>query len=352
MRATETAIIAFALALGACAAGNSVVGGECAEGYVQQGDTCVLATSVQPSQDGGVQTNQDGGDGSTASNDDGGARDGSTASGDGAIPPNETIGPQCTAPDLECNGQCIDPSSDPDNCGSCGHVCPSNLCVLGKCQGSAPGHVVVIGHDYASAPSTFSSQARVLSNATLMPASNPLRVMSYEQYASQTAVANAEGLVGSEAKQLGRTVSFVAIASSTDVSNKINIDDYDVLVVHDQMRAPSGALAQIGTGWASDGNIASFLHAGGVVVVLSGGTGTAEMPALATNASLLSVTSQSVITGSLDVLAPADAVGEGVVSPYAPKPSTVTFDTESNGGDVVWVVAQNSAPVVVHKVVP
>ena len=192
----------------------------------------------------------------------------------------------------------------------------------------------------------------MLSNATLMPASNPLRVMSYEEYSNTTAVANAEGVVGADAKQLGRTISFVAVTSSTSVASQINIDDYDVLVVHDQMNAPSGTLAQIGSAWATDGHIASFLHAGGVVVVLSGGTKTGEMPALATNANLLTVNSQTNITGALTVLAPADAIGAGVVSPYIPKPSTVTFDTEANGGDVVWVVGQNGAPVVVHKVMP
>jgi len=76
------------------------------------------------------------------------------------------------------------------------------------------------------------------------------------------------------------------------------------------------------------------------------------MPDLATNAQLLSVNSQTVTTGSLSVLAPADAIGSGVVSPYVPKPSTVSFDAEASGGNVVWVVAQNGAPVVVHKIMP
>jgi hypothetical protein len=176
--------------------------------------------------------------------------------------------------------------------------------------------------------------------------------MSYEQYASPTAVINAETLVDAEAKLLGRTVTFVPFNSSTTVSGSIDITTYDVLVVHDQIDAPSGTLASIGTTWQSDGNVAAFLHAGGVVVVLTGGSGTAEMPALASNADLLSIQSQTVITGSLTVLAPADAVGSGVISPYIPKPSTVSLTTEADGGDVVWVVGQSGAPVVVHKVMP
>ena len=177
--------------------------------------------------------------------------------------------------------------------------------------------------------------------------------MSYEEYSNTTAVANAEGVVGADAKQLGRTLSFVSVTSSTNVASQINIDDYDVLVVHDQMNAPSGTLAQIGSRVGDRRTLSHrFFTRAPLAVVLSGGTKTGEMPALATNVNLITVNSQTNITGALTVLAPADAIGAGVVSPYIPKPSTVTFDTEANGGDVVWVVGQNGAPVVVHKVMP
>jgi len=352
--------VAFALV--ACADVNSVVGGACAQGYVQQGSDCVLApTGTEPNpgdgSDGGLATGDagDAGDGSDA----GEGTDGSATRNDGGSQstgttsdPNQGVLTYCMAPEIACGGACIDPTSDPDNCGACGKVCPSNECAAGKCVGSAAGHVVVIGHDYETAPTTFSSQARVLVNAILIPASNPLRVMSYEEYADATAVTNAESLVTAEAKQLGRAVSFVSETSAATVSSSIDETTYDVLLVHDQRSAPSGTLASIGSSWQSDGRVAAFLHEGGVVVVLTGGGGTGEMPALATNADLLDVSSQAVVTGALEVLAPADAVGNGVVSPYMPKPSTVTLDTEANGGDVTWVVAQNGAPVVVHKVVP
>ena len=341
--------ILAASALVACADVNSVVGGACAKGFVEQDNTCVPAASA--GDDGGIVTTNDDG-GSSADPDGGGVpkRDASS----GTTPTTSTVGPGlvCVAPEIQCGSDCIDPTSDPMNCGACGHVCPSNSCVAAKCVGSAPGHVVAIGHDYAIAPTSFSSQARVLSNATLLPASNPLRVMSYEQYADATAVKNAEGVVNAEAKQLGRSITFVPVTSSQTVSSTIDVNAFDVLLVHDQKNAPTSALATIGTSWQSDGKISTFLHAGGVVIVLSGGAGTAEMPDLATNAQLLAVNSQSQITGSLQVLAPADAIGSGVVSPYVPKPSTVSFDTEANGGDVVWVVAQNGAPVVVHKIMP
>lgn len=346
--------ILAASALVACADVNSVVGGACAKGYVEQGNACVPASS-NVGDDGGIVTNDDGG-GSNPNPDLDGGNPGDRNDADAASSTTQTstVGPGffCIAPEIQCGSECVDPTSDPMNCGACGHVCPSNSCVASKCVGSAPGHVVMIGHDYEIAPTSFSSQARVLSNATLLPASNPLRVMSYEQYSDTVAVKNAEGVVNAEAKQLGRSINFVAVTSSQTVSSTIDVNAYDVLLVHDQKNAPDGTLATIGTSWQSDGKIATFLHAGGVVIVLSGGAGTAEMPDLATNAQLLSVNSQTAITGSLQVLAPADAIGSGVVSPYVPKPSTVSLDTEANGGNVVWVVAQNGAPVVVHKIMP
>ena len=342
-------LLPFAL-LVACADVNSVVGGACAEGYVLRDNACVLDSLVT----------SDGGASDAAGDPDGHRLEGGKSNGDGGEAQSDASSPitaldpgtMCTPPEVRCAGLCVDTSSDPDNCGACGHVCPSNACSAGKCVGAAPGHVVVIGHDYETAPSTFSSQARVLVNATLIPASNPLRVLSYEEYADPSAVNNAEAVVTAEAKQLGRSVTFAPVSSSQTVSSTIDDAGYDVLLVHDQRSAPAGTLASIGSSWQSDGHVAAFLHAGGVVVVLTGGGGTGEMPGLATSAGLLDVTSQSTVTGPLTVLAPADAVGSGVVSPYVPKPSTVTLATEANGGDVVWVVAQNGAPVVVHKIMP
>lgn len=64
----------------------------------------------------------------------------------------------CASPDLTCNGTCTDVTSDVHNCGACGHDCQGGACVSSQCQPvllvpqsaisqvndiSSDGHVVV-----------------------------------------------------------------------------------------------------------------------------------------------------------------------------------------------------------------
>src|SRR5262249_14568383 len=46
-----------------------------------------------------------------------------------------SLGSGCTVPGAFCNGTCgVSTSSDPENCGSCGHVCANGeRCVAGMC---------------------------------------------------------------------------------------------------------------------------------------------------------------------------------------------------------------------------
>ena len=47
----------------------------------------------------------------------------------------DDAGGLCVSPRLPCNGTCVDPSTDRDNCGGCGSVCgPNDLCVDSACQ--------------------------------------------------------------------------------------------------------------------------------------------------------------------------------------------------------------------------
>lgn len=59
---------------------------------------------------------------------------------EGGVPPIATTGTQSCGPGLtSCGGGCVDISSDPSNCGSCGNVCPAaqsgfvSACASGSC---------------------------------------------------------------------------------------------------------------------------------------------------------------------------------------------------------------------------
>ncbi len=215
------------------------------------------------------------------------------------------------------------------------------------------GAIVFIGHDYQST-NPYTSQAQVLANAVFIPHANPLRVLSFEEYADVSAVAHVSIILQDTALQLGRTVSLTSTVDELAVTTAMDAGAMDVLLVHDQPNAAPGALATLGSNWAASLN--AFTLAGGVVIVLDGGTGTDEMPQWVTATGLLSVQSDETLpTGTeLEVTSTTDVVGIGVLSPYASEAHSVTANTEPNGSTVIWVVdVPNSestpSPVVVHK---
>jgi hypothetical protein len=262
--------------------------------------------------------------------------------------------PLCTPPLADCGGTCIDVTMDPSNCGACGTTCYTGICQSSHCVGETTGSLIFIGHDYT----TYSqAQARVLANAVLLPqASQMVPVLSYERYAGATPLGNVKNIVGTAAKNIGRTLALTSTTTDSDVTTGLTIDKYGVFLVADQPNANPGDLAALGTTWAT--TIATFAHAGGVVVVLDSDTGVQEMPAFVTSTLLMNVTSQvSVpIFTQLSVAVPTDAVAQGLASVYAAGAYSATFTTEPAGGSVVYVVVDPgpdgspSAPVVIHKV--
>lgn len=265
--------------------------------------------------------------------------------------------PPCDPGQEACGGVCTDVTSDPSNCSACGVVCPSQICSQSKCVGTTPGGIVFIGHDYQSTPAG-TAQARVLANAVFLgeprgPAADHVEVLSYERYADAANVAQIKALLAASTPA-GRVLDITSTTNDGDVAN-LTFAAYSVLLIPDQSNASAGVdLGALGASWASA--LASFAQTGGVVVVLDGGTGAAQMPALVSGTGLLDITSQAPLaTGTpIRVFSPGDAVGVGVVSPYAAGMSSVTVDTEPNGGNVVYVVGPSTdaalAPVVVHKV--
>lgn len=406
--------VAFAALVQACGAENSLVDGECAAGFVACGDFCAdlradfdhcgqCNTRCAPgvacvggvcggSQDGSSDGRNDGaGDGSNDGRSDGSSDGSSDGQGDGssdgqsdgsdACPPPPYVTPAacgacgivCVAPNsaciidmmgrpvcappcavglTECAGRCVDLTNDPLNCGACGKFCPSNICSTSKCQGATPGDVVVIGHDYKDAI-TGMSQVKVLTNAVFIPTSNPLRVLSYEQFADATNVAHVKALI--RAAAVGRMVNFTARSTPASLASPLLSTQFDVVLIHDLQGGAPATLGAIGATWAVD--LGSFAQSGGVIVALDGAGGMGGMPELLTGAQLLDIAGHTPLaTGSfVSVIAPADRVATLVLSPYGAVARSVTFQpNEPNGGNVVYV-AQDlvlGEPVVVHKVVP
>lgn len=395
-----------------CGDGDALVGGNCASGYTPCGTNCcpvagdgaIDATAdgsdgsrpydgsgadrFGPGQDGASDGSLDTGpieagrgDSSPVDATSGDATEGDATSGDAApgdAPPGDTspvddasdaegdaaeTGPACTPPLVDCGGTCVDTTNDPLNCGQCFFLCPSQICSMSKCVGSTAGGIVFIGHDYLTTPGG-SAQARVLTNATFITQNNPLAVMSFEHYANATAVGRVKSILTTAATQVGLKIKITSTSVDGDIPSKLVFPNFQVLVVEDQSTAPAGALAPLGSSWAS--TLTTFTQAGGVVIVLDGGTGTivpdgggpgmGEMDAFTTATGLLSVSGQSNVTGTfLDDVAKGDVVGVNVVSPYSAGVNSVSVTTEPNGGSVTYVIDEQTdagpgAPVVVHKV--
>jgi hypothetical protein len=325
----------------------------------------VLATdgSVDGNGDGGGDGNPNDGpspdgtglDGSDGSGGDGSGGDGS--GGDGGSNDGGGDAFKCLPNELYCSGVCIDPMTDPFNCGSCGNVCPSLLCSGGMCQGLVAGHMVVIGHDYQGSYS--SAQAKVLSNAVLLASPNVVRVRSYEQNANAAAVSNVKSTLNAAAAAQGRSIAYTVASQPSDITS-MTTSNTDVLVIYDQVNAGAGTLAGIGAGFAA--TLATFTQGAGIVVALDGqGGANPQMPALLTNANILDVASDTFVKvgTALSVVAPQNAVGLGVLSPYGAGVRSVHFAcNEANAGFVTYVVvdpsndAGTTAPVVVDKVIP
>ena len=263
--------------------------------------------------------------------------------------------PLCTPPLVDCGGSCVDTTSDPDHCGACSNQCPSGICQASQCVGASPGHVVVLCMSFEQ-NSQASPQTALLGNAVFLPVTNPVRILAYGEHSPNPIENKVDQAIGWAATAKNRTAQLTHVNAAAQVTAQLDKQSFDVLLVYDQTGAPSGALAAAGTAWAAA--IGTFVKAGGVVVVPTGGGGTGEMGQLLTNAGLLAVSAQPSATGSvLYNQAPSDAVGLNVISPFIAQKQSCTLTTSAvPGPSTVFVVTNAPAdagagsPVVVHRI--
>jgi ferredoxin len=345
----------------ACGIDSALVGGRCRDGMAQEGRTCVgpapsvtLITPTEPPADAPIVALSN--DASvdvpppvkvpdpTEKEPD---RD---ASIDFPPPPPPPPPLVCTAPLVACHGACISVASDAANCGACGKICPSNICIAGECQGAMPGDVVLIGHDFTNAWSG-SAQAKVLVNALTIPTTDPIRILSYEDGAPVSAVAQTKALAAAGIK--GRAIDVTVAASASALADTDLAKRYDIVLLHD---ASAGDAVATGASWST--SLGGFTMRGGVVVALD--RGTSPMPELLSSAGLLALTSHAVLADGthLVVTGAADVVGAQLLSPYACFGAPVSFQgVAAQSADLGWVVRAAGPgstlgdPVVIHRIV-
>lgn len=381
---------AFAIAALVSACGDAVVDGACAPGYAICDGRCLPVAACGDAHGDGSVGDGSGDDGSGDDARSDGPSDGRSdaAETDGTLPDGAICPPppfdnaahcgscditcsgstplckpaaapgtyQCASPcaagQLYCAGVCIDPDIDPSNCGGCGVFCPTGLCNGGKCRGAIPGHAVTIGHDFLGV-GTSASVAKILVNAAFLPSHNPVRILGYQEFANPVEVASVRAILDAGAAASGRTYTLSASATQSDLLQRISIDTFDLVLVYDQPKAPSGVLQGAGSAMAPD--FVSFSETGGVIVALDGGGGVGEMPRFLNAAGLLDASAHTGVTSlELNLVAPADAIGIGVLSPYQAPSTSVSFTlVGAPSATQVTVVREpkSGEPVVVHRVV-
>jgi hypothetical protein len=316
-------IIAASLLLGAC--GNSVVGGECADGYESCDGVC--APKGQCEEQKIAKMCPKGGSAEPA------ADTGPTSSDAGAT--SET-------------SSCGDVTSDPFNCGACGHICMSGACSAGSCSVVGLGDAVVIGHDFVDA-APGQAIANLAANAVFVGHQNPVRVIAWDQYADKAAVKAVISILDRASYASGRRYEWSLATSASDLAVQATPAAFDVVLVFDQVNAAPGELAAAGA--TLKPALEAFGAGGRMVIALDGGRGTGEMPELITAAGIASITHRDAGGFMLDLAAPTDVIGHGLAAPYKAPIGSVTFSsTGPSSLQSIIVDPVTAQPVVLHRV--
>ncbi len=240
-----------------------------------------------------------------------------------------------------CGSRCVLLDRDPDNCGGCGKVCTSGLCMGSVCQAEGVGHLVVIGHDFIV---NRAGMNNLIGNAVLLTPSNQVTVLAYEGAARPGAIAGANAAIDQVTAARGRAWTRTTAAAGQVAAL---LSAHDVFLIYAQEMTDDTGLIQLGKDWASA--LTAFLTGGKTVILLDGESarhgGTYQ---IAEAAGLITVDARAVVTGDiLTVVAPGDAVSLNVPRNYRAEMTSVAFDSP----DTVRVVASPGGDaVVIHRI--
>ena len=275
--------------------------------------------------------------------------------------------------EIECpvgSMTCLVPTSDPDNCGTCGNRCVSGLCSMGVCQAMGAGHVVLIGHDYTN---TRSGINNIVGNAVFLSVNDPVRVLAYEGTATGASIAGANSAIAQVSTSRGRGWTRTVLPpGTTGAALTAALAANDVFLVYSQRGSSDADLDQLATDWNAD--LVNFVNAQGkAVVVLDSEALPDPITALPVNDGtyrvlldpsglgtvLLNVTAQFTIDASpmaanvaISVLSPGDAVAQRVPRMYRAEVNSVAFTVMDTAVTVTqWTDAMmTTRPVVLHKI--
>jgi hypothetical protein len=229
---------------------------------------------------------------------------------------------------------------DTSNCGACGALCESGLCIEGACLGATAGHVIALGHDMSvSTPAT----ERLLGNAVFLSLSDPVRVLVFDEKTSSAAKAGVDNAIMRMAQRTGRAYTLTA-ASALAVTFLLN--SADVFVIESQAGAVDEALQKNGETWSTA--LRQFIKRGGVVVMMEAGSGqNLGTYQILKYAGLFDAGSRvSIGSKPLTLVSPADGVATGVPTMYLGRSETVGFAW--GAGTVVVADPETDTPVVIH----
>jgi hypothetical protein len=270
---------------------------------------------------------------------------------DAGVPDTGPPAPLCLDDLVSCHGACIPVDADGANCGACGKICSSNICIAGECIGAVHGDVVAFGQDFRGVPSA-GVEARALVNSVMIPTSDPIRLLSFEAGADPVTVNAANALIYGGVRARGRDIVFGRTYDASKLESATLSRERDVVVIHG---VSDGEVTALAARWAVP--LLQFAKKGGVIIVLDDGL--RPVPSLLAETGLLAVSGHTVLPPgvSLDVAVQGDVVGSKLPSPFVPFGNAVSFQgAPAMSNELAWVVRTGSdggerEPVVIHRTV-